>query len=90
MPLGYHTRVEGPDSISGTEFGDLQARMSKFAADSHFVYVYSYMKFGKEIRTVTTSATPDEIRDGKETKCIETSIPRICFFVIASRALVEL
>lgn len=68
VPMGYHARVHGPDSISKAEFDDLQKRMSKFAEKSHFTYVYSYMKFGNEIRTVTTSATPDEIRKGTETK----------------------
>lgn len=68
VPMGYHARVHGPDSISQAEFNDLQKRMSKFAAKSHFTYVYSYMKFGNEIRTVTTSATPEEIRNGTETK----------------------
>jgi len=68
VPMGYHARVHGPDSISKAEFDDLQARMSKFADKSNFTYVYSYMKFGNEIRTVTTSATPVEIRKGAETR----------------------
>lgn len=68
VPMGYHARVHGEKSISDAEFDDLQVRMSKFADQSHFAYVYSYMKFGDQIRTVTTSATPDEIRKGTQTK----------------------
>lgn len=67
IPEGYHRRVEGPNSISQDEFDKVQKRLSRFANDSGFVYVYSYMKFGDEIRTVATSATSNELKDGTQT-----------------------
>src|SRR4051794_29933287 len=60
VPGAYHARVVGPDSIPKDEYYRLQFRLSRFADASHLVYVYSYMRFGKEIRTVSTSATPRE------------------------------
>lgn len=68
VPEDYHSRIKGRQSISDAEFDALQARLSRFARQSHFVYVYTYMKFGKEIRTVATSATPRELKDGTETR----------------------
>ncbi len=65
---GYHQRVTGPQSISPGEFGALQKRLSSFADTSQLVYVYSYMEFGKDIRTVSTSATPKEVRKGTQTR----------------------
>ena len=67
IPEGYHRRVEGADSIPQDEFDEVQKRLSRFANDSGFVYVYSYMKFGDEIRTVATSATSSELKDGAQT-----------------------
>ena len=67
IPEGYHRRIDGPDSISPGEFDAAQRRLSRFANDSGFVYVYSYMKFGDDIRTVATSATPKEIKAGIQT-----------------------
>lgn len=64
----YHARVVGPDSIPELEFKRLQYRMSRFADDSDLVYVYTYMKFGDEIRTVSTSATRGERAARNETK----------------------
>lgn len=56
----YHARVVGPDSIPDLEFNRLQYRLSRFADASDLVYVYTYMKFGDQIRTVSTSATQRE------------------------------
>jgi sigma-B regulation protein RsbU (phosphoserine phosphatase) len=67
VPADYHRRISGPDAIPDEEFDALQARLSRFANQSHFVYVYTYMKFGNEIRTVSTSATPAELRNGSQT-----------------------
>lgn len=67
IPEGYHRRIEGLDSISQDEFDKVQRRLSRFANDSGFVYVYSYMKFGDEIRTVATSATSTELKAGTQT-----------------------
>lgn len=67
IPTGYHGRIEGEDSISEEEYDALQERMSRFADDSGFVYVYSYMMFGDSIRTITTSATPKEVAEGTQT-----------------------
>jgi len=67
IPTGYHRRVHGPTSISEAEFKALQSRLSRFSNDSGLIYVYSYMKFGKHIYTVATSATRKEIAEGTET-----------------------
>lgn len=67
IPTGYHRRVQGPDSIPQEEFAAIQERLSRFANSSGFIYVYTYMKFGDEIRTVATSATPEEIASGTQT-----------------------
>jgi len=68
IPAGYHDRVAGPDTIPQAEYRMIQDRLSRFANDSGFTYVYTYMKFGDRIRTVATSATPEEIVAGAETK----------------------
>ena len=62
----YHARVVGPDSIRTGEYRRLQYRLSRFAEGSGLVYVYTYMKFGDEIRTVSTSATRREIEKREE------------------------
>lgn len=67
IPEGYHRRITGPDSIAQDEFDQVQKRLSRFANDSGFVYVYSYMKFGDEIRTIATSATSAELKAGTQT-----------------------
>ncbi|MEJ2457544.1 MAG: PP2C family protein-serine/threonine phosphatase [Novosphingobium sp.] len=68
IPDGYHRQITGADSITPGEYKAIQDRLSRFADASHFTYVYSYMKFGKNIRTVATSATPREVAGGTETK----------------------
>jgi sigma-B regulation protein RsbU (phosphoserine phosphatase) len=60
VPDAYHTRVTGPGSITADEYDRLQRRLSRFADLSDLQYVYTYMRFGKDIRTVSTSATPRE------------------------------
>jgi len=67
-PDEYHARIVGPDSIPKTEYDRLQYRLSRFAARSDLVYVYTYMRFGDQIRTVSTSATPREIETRNQTK----------------------
>lgn len=67
IPEDYHETIENASSVSADEFGRLQARLSRFANDSDLAYVYSYMRFGDEVRTVSTSATSAEIEAGTET-----------------------
>src|SRR5690606_11928269 len=67
VPDGYHQRINDENSISVSEFNQLQDRMSRFAERSDLDYVYSYMLFGDEIHTVSTSATPAEIKAGTQT-----------------------
>jgi sigma-B regulation protein RsbU (phosphoserine phosphatase) len=67
VPDEYHARIVGPDSIPEAEYRLLQYRLSRFAARADLVYVYTYMRFGNEIRTVSTSATPREIERRAET-----------------------
>lgn len=64
----YHARIIGPDSIPPAEYNLLQYRLSRFADAADLVYVYTYMRFGDEIRTVSTSATPHEVETRTETK----------------------
>ena len=68
VPDEYHARIIGPDSIPTQEYDRLQYRLSRFAARSDLVYVYTYMRFGDDIRTVSTSATQREIETRKQTK----------------------
>lgn len=68
VPDEYHARIVGPDSIPQAEYDLLQYRLSRFAARADLVYVYTYMRFGNEIRTVSTSATPREIEKRAQTK----------------------
>jgi len=67
VPDEYHARIIGPESIPKAEYDLLQYRLSRFAARSDLVYVYTYMRFGREIRTVSTSATPREIEKRAQT-----------------------
>jgi phosphoserine phosphatase RsbU/P len=66
VPDHYHARITGPGSISRDEYRRLQYRLSRFANRADLVYVYTYMKFGDEIRTVSTSATDREIEKREE------------------------
>lgn len=76
----YHARIIGPDSIPEDEYRRLQYRMSRFADGAGLAYVYTYMRFGDEIRTVSTSATRREIETRKE----------VPFFALYDTAPVEL
>ncbi len=67
VPDVYHARITGPTSIPPEEYYRLQYRLSRFADQSDLQYVYTYMQFGKEIRTVSTSATPKEWETRKRT-----------------------
>jgi sigma-B regulation protein RsbU (phosphoserine phosphatase) len=67
VPDEYHARIIGADSIPADEYRRLQYRLSRFAEQADLVYVYTYMKFGDEIRTVSTSATPREFEKRAET-----------------------
>src|SRR3546814_170765 len=66
VPATYHARIADADSIPREEYRRLQHRLSRFAEGAGLVYVYTYMRFGDEIRTVSTSATPREIAAGRE------------------------
>jgi sigma-B regulation protein RsbU (phosphoserine phosphatase) len=65
---GYHARITGPDSIPWQEYERLQYRLSRFAEGADLAYVYTYMKFGPQIRTVSTSATRQEIENRTQVK----------------------
>lgn len=67
VPDEYHARIIGPDSIPADEYRLLQYRLSRFAERAGLVYVYTYMSFGDEIRTVATSATRREMERRAET-----------------------
>jgi phosphoserine phosphatase RsbU/P len=68
IPRGYHSKITGAGSIGDAEYQVLLNRLSRFANESGFTYVYTYMKFGDAIHTVATSATRDEIAKGAETR----------------------
>ena len=78
----YHARIIGPDSIPRDEYRRLQYRLSRFAEGSGLVYVYTYMKFGDEIRTVSTSATRREIEKREE-------VPFFALYDTAPKALLQ-
>lgn len=67
VPDGYHERIRQRDSIPSAEFDALQDRLSRFSNASGLAYSYTYMQFGPEIRTVSTSATVAEMRTGSQT-----------------------
>lgn len=64
LPEDYHPRVHGPNSIAPAEFDRLQQTLSRFADRAGLVYVYTYMRIGRSIYTVSTSATPREEKAG--------------------------
>jgi len=82
VPDEYHARIIGPDSIPRDEYRRLQYRLSRFAKRSDLVYVYTYMRFGSEIRTVSTSATDREIERRQE-------VPFFALYDTAPRALLQ-
>src|SRR3546814_17116039 len=77
VPAGYHDRISGADSIAPQDYAALQRRLSRFGNDSGFIYVYTYMTFGDQIRTVATSATPEEIAAGTETTFFRSEERRV-------------
>src|SRR5262249_54123757 len=68
VPASYHARITGPPSIPPADYAALHDPLRRFAAPPALIYVYTYMRFGKEIRTVSTSATPREIKAHTQTK----------------------
>lgn len=67
IPAGYHDDIQHMDSVSPEKFDTVQDRLSRFANGSGLAYVYTYMKFGSQIRTVATSATIAEMQAGSQT-----------------------
>lgn len=67
IPDGYHDNIRHMDSVRHQEFDAVQDRLSRFANESGLAYVYTYMKFGSQIRTVATSATIAEMQAGSQT-----------------------
>ena len=82
VPDQYHARITGPGSIPREEYRRLQYRLSRFAERADLVYVYTYMKFGDEIRTVSTSATRREIEKREE-------VPFFALYDSAPKALLQ-
>ncbi|AIT81389.1 PP2C family protein-serine/threonine phosphatase [Novosphingobium pentaromativorans] len=68
IPDGYHRRIRDAKSVTPDEYRQIQQHLSRFGNASGLTYVYTYMKFGDDIRTVATSATDGEIAQGSETK----------------------
>lgn len=68
IPDGYHRRIRDAKSVTPDEYRQIQQHLSRFGNASGLTYVYTYMKFGDDIRTVATSATDGEIARGSETK----------------------
>ncbi|CCA92848.1 PP2C family protein-serine/threonine phosphatase [Novosphingobium sp. PP1Y] len=68
IPDGYHRRIRDAKSVTPAEYRQIQQHLSRFGNASGLTYVYTYMKFGDDIRTVATSATDGEIAQGSETK----------------------
>lgn len=67
IPEGYHEAVSQSHETPSETYGIILDRLSDFANRSDLVYVYTYMKFGEDIRVVSTSATPEEIRNDTQT-----------------------
>lgn len=67
IPDDYHRVVSQSQTVSPEAYNSLLSRLSYFANRSDLVYVYTYMKFGEDIRVVSTSATPEEIRTNTQT-----------------------
>ncbi|MES2495908.1 MAG: SpoIIE family protein phosphatase [Pseudomonadota bacterium] len=68
LPPGYHRRIHGPTDVTPADFDRLQTRLSRFADHADLVYVYSYMRFGRHIHTVATSATQREVNQRTQTR----------------------
>lgn len=67
IPAGYHDDIHHMDSVSHEKFDAVQDQLSRFANASGLAYVYTYMKFGSQVRTVATSATIAEMQAGSQT-----------------------
>lgn len=67
VPSSYHELVSQSQEVTDEAYNSLLDRLSHFANRSDLVYVYTYMKFGEDIRVVSTSATPEEIRTNTQT-----------------------
>jgi sigma-B regulation protein RsbU (phosphoserine phosphatase) len=82
VPDQYHARIVGAESIPQDEYRRLQYRLSRFAQRADLVYVYTYMRFGAEIRTVSTSATQREMEERRE-------VPYFALYERPPRALLQ-
>ncbi len=67
LPADYHERIENKDSISKEEYEKYRDIFNKYTWDLGLEYVYSYMMFDGKIRTVSSSFTRQEMKDGDNT-----------------------
>lgn len=59
----YHDRITGKESISEDEYMDLLVRLSAFADKANIQYIYSFMKYEKNVIFTSTSATKEDFKN---------------------------
>ncbi len=67
LPADLHDKITGSDSISATRHSEYLGILSNYANNIDIIYLYTYMKFDGKFVVATTSATPEELKNGKET-----------------------
>ncbi|WP_006787640.1 PAS domain S-box protein [Thiorhodospira sibirica] len=64
VPPGYHAQITGPDSVSPEKFLTGMHRLSRYADQAGFAYIYTYMLFDGRVVTTASSATENEWAKG--------------------------
>ncbi len=64
LPPGYHAQITGPDSVSPEKFLTGMHRLSRYADQAGFAYIYTYMLFDGRVVTTASSATQSEWAKG--------------------------
>jgi hypothetical protein len=72
IPSDFHDRAISPDSISDMEYRQIMDALSKYVDKFNFRYAYTVIKVDGILYFPTSSATPDEYKNGTWTRYFES------------------
>ncbi len=65
IPMGYHDRAIGPDSISKIEYLEVMELLNKSAENTGVIYIYSVARCNNKIYFTSSNATNQEMLTGE-------------------------
>lgn len=78
LPVDYHDRISGPDSVSDSEFNAIVERSNRICAALGIEYIWSLLSFDGKI-VFTASTSPDKVVSNRKQAAFfeESSIPEL-------------